>query len=263
MCIWYLLVLFVLIVPGCKNNYDEKTMSTEREQSSLCADIKSAIERDDDLNLPIANDISNYTYLHLAAIDGDIEAMHMLLEQKINVNVKDNIGFTPLHRAAQTGHTKAALLLLESKADVNALNKLKSSPLCFAIIAEHNSKELVELFLQHGADISIIDDFHGTVLHWAAYKGNKEALELLLNNGADVNAKNGRGFTPLHVAALYGYPEIAKILLKHGADPEAKSDSGTPIYVAKYESVPDHVSGSGKKKVAEIIQEYINNQSTK
>jgi len=249
--IWIMFVLLLCV--GCRDS----GVQSAKAQSSLYTDIQNAIQRGDDLNASLANKENGYTFAHRAALDGDIEAMRLLLDHQVDVNVKDRIGATPLHRAVQTGHADVAGLLLENQADINALDNSRASPLFFAVGAESNSEEVVECLIQYGADIHIADESGWTALHWAAFHSNPTAVKQLLDAGEDVNIPDAEGCTPLHVAALYGRLEVAEVLLEHGADPEAKSESGTPVYVAKYRSVPDHVSERGKRKVAELILYYV------
>ena len=51
------------------------------------------------------------------------------------------------------------------------------------------NKEIVELLINHGADVNAKNDDAGTPLHAASMKDNKEIVELLINRGADINAK--------------------------------------------------------------------------
>ena len=61
-------------------------------------------------------------------------------------------------------------------------------------------------------------------------------VELLLDHGADLNATNARGFPPLLCAAKVGSKEIADILLFHGADVEQTDRHGrTALMIAASE----------------------------
>jgi ankyrin repeat protein len=54
-------------------------------------------------------------------------------------------------------------------------------------------------------------------LHQAARNGHKEIAELLIAKGADVTAKNEDGETPLDWANWRSHAETADLLRKHGA----------------------------------------------
>ena len=101
--------------------------------------------------------------------------------------------------------------------------------------AANSTAEVVELLLQHGADVHSKDDWEGaTPLHWAAEYPTAEVVELLLQYGADVNAANNDGETPLHRAAEFSTAEVVELLLQHGADANATDSFGeTPWDIAQ------------------------------
>ena len=53
-------------------------------------------------------------------------------------------------------------------------------------------------------------------LHLATLEGRKEIVELLIAKGANVSARSKGGSTTLDFAIVYGHDEIANILHKHG-----------------------------------------------
>lgn len=72
-----------------------------------------------------------------------------------------------------------------------------------------------------------------TLVHYAAAKGELKLLELLLDHGADIDARDNRGSTPLHVAAAQGRLETAALLLQRGAALECRDAAGwTPLAAA-------------------------------
>ncbi len=60
------------------------------------------------------------TTLHLAAMKGYIQIVHMLLEKGIDINTRDSQGWTALHLAAETGQQAVVKLLLDRGADFYA-----------------------------------------------------------------------------------------------------------------------------------------------
>jgi cytohesin len=65
-----------------------------------------------------------------------------------------------------------------------------------------------------------------TPLHLAAWQGHNEVIQLLLEHGADVNARGDAGFSPLHYAAREGQLASARLLVAAGADLNVKNDWG-------------------------------------
>ena len=56
-----------------------------------------------------------------------------------------------------------------------------------------------------------------TPLHNAVIEGYMEIVEVLIEHGADVNSVEDKGFTPLKMAVEYKLPEIEMLLRRHGA----------------------------------------------
>lgn len=79
-------------------------------------------------------------------------------------------------------------------------NKSSMTPLDLLII-EHSRKDLFEhLIKKYKSNININerDNLGNTLLHRLAKKGNEKLIELLLDHGADINLQNVKGDTPLH-----------------------------------------------------------------
>ncbi len=151
--------------------------------------------------------------IHDAAFTGDLAKVKALLEANPQCgNEKDEQGLTPLLWARDAAVVE---LLLNHKADVNVSNKDGATPLLLA--AENSHAAVVELLLKHKADVNAANTYGSTPLHFAALKGSITVAELLLNYQADVNAKNRAGDTPLHYATN---AELNALLKKNGATDE-------------------------------------------
>ncbi|KAJ5414161.1 hypothetical protein N7509_000788 [Penicillium cosmopolitanum] len=94
------------------------------------------------------------TPLH-TAVDGQYENREMaelLLSEGADVNVRCGDGGTSLHRTTRDMNVDDSRWLLENGADPNIIDNEENSPLHFAINLGRHGAELLELFLEHGAD---------------------------------------------------------------------------------------------------------------
>jgi ankyrin repeat protein/beta-lactamase regulating signal transducer with metallopeptidase domain len=166
--------------------------------------------------------------IHKAARAGDQEKVKEFLDQRININVKDNDGRTPLHCASIEGRMELVRFLISKGADVDAKEDQGSFPQ------------------------------YMTPLHRAALRGHREVAAILIANGAYVNAENRRGGTPLHLAALQGHKAVVQLLLNSGADANAKDkEEQTPVDAAQImKKLPE------SKAVQEEILEILTKAST-
>lgn len=78
--------------------------------------------------------------------------------------------------------------------------------------------ELMGMFLDHGADINIVDEEdRSTPLGIAAGNGDKRMVQYLLDHGAEPNKAGAVWATPLAWAEKRGHGEVVEMLRKHGA----------------------------------------------
>jgi ankyrin repeat protein len=90
--------------------------------------------------------------------------------------------------------------------------------------------DLVELLIQHGADVNAAGGACGLgALHYAIYGGDTEVIKLLLDHGARVTPLlvsgrlPSRYIAPLHLAAYYGELAICELLIERGAEVNARA----------------------------------------
>ena len=154
--------------------------------------------------------------LMLAAEEGHVKALELLLAAGADVNQYDRYGQTPLSRTCREGHLEPAKFLLDHGADPNAGESWK--PLACAVAAK--GPALVSLLIERGARVNdrVEPGAKGSMpaLHVAAMMGNVEMAELLLKHGADVDAKDPDG-VPAIDEALFVEKDVAPVLLARGA----------------------------------------------
>ena len=131
-------------------------------------------------------------------------------------------------------------LLTPLNVNCHASDGRKSTPLHLA--AGYNRTRIVQLLLQHGADVHAKDKGGLVPLHNACSYGHFEVTELLIRHGANVNAMDLWQFTPLHEAAHKGRTEVCSLLLSHGADPQALNcHAKSAIDVAQSQDLKDRM----------------------
>jgi ankyrin repeat protein len=135
--------------------------------------------------------------------------------------------------AAWKNDLTAAKRLIAEGANVNSVDDSVQS--AFLIAASEGYLELLELTLQHSADIRSLDSFRGTALIRAAERGHAAVVGRLIRAGVSVDHVNRLGWTALHEAVLLGdgsprYVDTVRLLVAAGADRDrpAEGDGTTP-----------------------------------
>jgi ankyrin repeat protein len=135
-----------------------------------------------------------------------------------------------IFEAIRAGEVSAVSSLLHAGADLNGVEGQTGwRPLHVAVdaIDEGGPDELVDLLIDHGAEVSAWDRAHEvTPLLMAVFRGLHRAAERLLRAGADVHAVSGEGESPLRWAASHGDYAMAKLLIEHGAAASIDASGG-------------------------------------
>ncbi|AAR83361.1 CNPV015 ankyrin repeat protein [Canarypox virus] len=193
-------------------------------------------------------DHEHRTPLHLAVESNNIKMLKVLLSYGADINTVDNAGKTPICCAVIRNLIDVTKELISLGADINKGDINNMTPL-HHIVRFAKSTELIEILLDHGANINAVNNFGETPLHvlngardhiattlitrganvYAVdYNGNTLLHKAVINSnamlvnliklGVDVNHRNNSGKTPLHYAVKYPLKKSVSILLKHGAD---------------------------------------------
>uniref|UniRef100_A0A0G4I024 Uncharacterized protein n=1 Tax=Chromera velia CCMP2878 TaxID=1169474 RepID=A0A0G4I024_9ALVE len=170
-----------------------------------------------------------------AAAEGEVDKLKRLAAQHPafldSLNEDDE---SALFIAAGEGHVECVRELLRLGASVNLVQKEDRVTALMQAIARECSIEMIEVFLEFGADIRLASAEGYTPLHVAAGLGHLESALLLLQEGADVGALNEDGCAPVFYAACNGHSELVACLFEAGADLNVKSrvDGQTAIFPA-------------------------------
>ena len=111
----------------------------------------------------------------------------------------------------------SAVFLLEHGMNPNLMNWRRFTLL--HDLAFKGELRKIELLLDHGAEIDLIDEeFCSTPLGFAARWGRRDVVAFLISRGADLNKAGASWATPLSWAHKKGHAEIAADLLQAGAN---------------------------------------------
>jgi len=168
--------------------------------------------------------------LHLAVMQDRTDEIKIILESDFDINFINADGETALHIGVISNSNISSIkLLLEKGAAINAKSH-GVTPLHLAADLRRGI-EMIELFLDYGADAKALDDFGCSALHYAS---EPLVITSLIRAGSEVNGKSLMGFTPLHCLILTDCSdECIELLLKANADPNIKEVEGlTPLHFA-------------------------------
>ena len=149
------------------------------------------------------------TQLHLAVIQGDINAIKSLIECKTDINKPDAHGDGPLHLAAKLGNANVIRLLIEHQADINKPDMHGNKPLELARMQPY--KDATEQLFIYNSLVWINVTLSSTT---EAYS---EAVKVLTKAESDLTKD---------------YSERSKVLAKAESDLEKDDDSKTSSCIA-------------------------------
>ncbi|KAI1172127.1 ankyrin [Nemania sp. FL0916] len=169
-----------------------------------------------------------------------VGVVRILLDAGIDPNAANVEGERLLYHCREAKVLRE--LLAHGAVDVNQRLATGSTALLTAL--RDGRVDFVELLIEYGADMSLVDEQGNGVLHCAAVDFNckkpvePELIRKLLEAGADANLRNYKGQTPLHVLNVVvnshrpaaAVQEIIEALVEAGADLEARDEQGlTPL----------------------------------
>ncbi|KAL9624189.1 MAG: hypothetical protein Q9204_007890, partial [Flavoplaca sp. TL-2023a] len=185
-----------------------------------------------------------------AAQAGSVVEVEMLLSQGADIEaIHRQSGRNALAVASHCGNESVVQLLLQHSADVNTRDASSLCPLHLAAMRGHYG--VIEQLLQEHAKIDELGPNDETPLRIASDKGYTEVVDLLIRARAKVNTRDKKAMsTPLHKAAANGDEAMVDLLIKHGAHTEAKdAELMTPLHYA---------CEAGKEK---IVAQLLNKKS--
>lgn len=157
------------------------------------------------------------TALMIAARDGALDIMELLISKGADIHARGFNGHTALSSAAQ--NLLATKLLIEHGAQVDIRAKVNLIPFLIAGDARYaEGFEKVRYLFENGVSAHVLAKRGFTILMAAASsRNNIDLLELLVARGVGVNARSSDGTTALLVATVTQNSEVVQFLVEHGA----------------------------------------------
>ncbi|XP_067650463.1 ankyrin repeat domain-containing protein 50-like [Haliotis asinina] len=188
--------------------------------------------------------------LMTAAYNGHSDVVDFLVNKGADVSQLDDNDCNVLHWACRGGHVGMVKhLVSEYTVDVNGKAKMGKVPLMTA--AYFGDRDVFDVLVSVGANVSQIDDNGDSILRWACAGGHVNMVKHLVSEyRLDVNRKGKSGKTPLIIAAQRGWRNVFKVLVSGGASVSEVDDDGDNIL--HYASIWGRT-----KMVQHIISEHL------
>lgn len=169
-----------------------------------------------------------------AVFESNLECVKLLINQGVDVNYECNHGMTPLLIAIKMGNLECVNILTQNKADVDKLCTIKidkdteidTTPLIIA--CELDSAHIAKILINSGANIDKTMPSGMNALIAATDANSKQCIELLLQHGANPNTQLETQ-TPLMTATMNTKVQIMRLLIDHGADLNTQDSYGNTV----------------------------------
>ncbi|XP_067678573.1 ankyrin-1-like [Haliotis asinina] len=134
-----------------------------------------------------------------------------------------------LNSASKTGDIrKVKEILSQGHVDIDCKGRIGRTPVMWA--AGEGHKEVVDLLMSRGANLSITDGFGLTILHSACLGGDVDLVKNVISqNMLDINGRVHCGRTAVMMAAENRHRDVVKLLVDKGADVSVVDETGDNI----------------------------------
>ncbi|XP_048247739.1 ankyrin repeat domain-containing protein 50-like [Haliotis rufescens] len=172
----------------------------------------------------------SWTPVMVAAYWEHKEVVELLVSRGADVSLVDEDGNNTLHFACMREDVKTVKFVLsQNVVDIDGRGCGSRTPVMEAARAGH--KEVVELLVSEGADVSLVDVDGNNTLHFACMRRDVEMVMYVLSlNVVDINSRGLRSMTPVMMEALYGHRDVDELLVSIGADVSLVDEDGNNIF---------------------------------
>jgi uncharacterized protein len=164
-----------------------------------------------------ATDNDGRTSAMIAVHTNQLDIFKFLLEKGANINIRDNRSDNPLLYAGAEGMLDFVKVSVAAGADTSILNRFGGTALIPA--ADRGHVDIVEeLLTTSDVNIDHVNNLGWTALLEAIILGDggeeyQTIVELLIQHGADIQLADSNGISPLQHAQNRGYQEMVEMLM--------------------------------------------------
>ena len=204
-----------------------------RQLARLPDIIKSSARKPEEIEEDVEKQRKNVFFY--AVRKGEIKEVESILDEGLDVESEDRIGWTAMIRAAEHGQQSIIQLLLQRGASVHHGTIGNRLPIHFA--SEYGHVNIVEVLLsQDKSQLNLRDHLGQTPLHKASRNGRKEVVKFLLSqNEIEADPEDNDGWRPLMHAITDEDGLMVEMILEYPeVDPNhrLKDHGQTPLWLA-------------------------------
>lgn len=173
----------------------------------------------------------NISTVRMAIESGEIVIIEDIVKYAdFNINQVDANGRSLLQDAVILGYNEISRILIDQNIDVNIKDKFNRNVIFDAI--NYGNREIVDTILDvEGLELNNIDVNGDTVMHMTPVLNNDELAIRLLKKGANPSIFNKEGYNFLTYTALRGEEgqEVLDIAIEHGCNLNVKNSSKNTV----------------------------------
>lgn len=155
------------------------------------------------------------TPLIIAAANGDVQCLKLLLKAGANMESDNYDQHTPLMVAAKNGHVNCVSLLVKSKAKINAIARdCNHDETALMLAAQQGHAKVLQVLINSKADCTYTSSHYpkNDAFMLAAKGGHTDCVRLLMDK-VDINKKNEARESAIEYAINGKYDELLQFLV--------------------------------------------------
>ena len=165
-------------------------------------------------NVLLMTDNEGFNCLHIAALNGHLDLCRLLINKhNFGVNVTNRKGWTALHCSVQNGNIDLVNLFADMTTDVHL--KTNDGMNCLHIATYYGHLNLCKTLInKHRFDVDLTENKGWSSLHFSVQNGSYELVNFFIDIGANLHLKTNNGENCLHIASFNGNLSLCKMFLE-------------------------------------------------